>query len=168
MAEALLRSALEGRTSAVNVRSAGFLAAGERPTTQILKVMAARGLDLASHRSTTVPSALAKTPDLIVCMARQHLRSVVEIDMRLLDRTFTLREFVHLAGIEGPRWEGENIVDYLARVGAGRQTADLAGTSRADDVADPIGASFSVYKKCAADIEGLVIEMANYLWPSRS
>jgi len=168
MAEAMLRSAIEGRVSGVTVRSAGFLAAGERPTRQILKVMQTRGLDLAPHRSTTATSALEKVPDLIICMARQHLRSVVDLDAELLDRTFTLKEFVRLAEIEGARWEGENLADYLKRVRAGRQTAALAGANKADDIADPIGASLSVYKNCANEIEDLANEMSNHLWPAKT
>ena len=166
MAEVFLGATLEGRESNIKVRSAGFLAAGERPTREILRVMEARGLDLTRHRSTAIASALRTSPDLILCMTRQHLRSVVDIDPNLLGRTFSLKEFVRLAEIEGPRWVGESMAHYLGRVGAGRRVEALSGPNESDDISDPIGGSYSVYKKCASEIEGLVAATAENLWPA--
>jgi protein-tyrosine phosphatase len=165
MAATLARNLLAGRAEAVNVISAGLLRAGEPATDEAVKVMGRRGLDLRTHRSRRVDDALVPAPDLIVGMARQHARAVVDVVPELFPRTFTLKHFVACAGNEGPRRAGEALDTYLARVGTDRGFGALAGVSSADDVADPIGCNLRTYERCAAEIEVAVTALVDLVWP---
>ena len=163
MAEAILKSKVA--ESAVRVRSAGFLEGGIAPTREVVEVMKSRGRDLSRHTSARVTVALQDPPDLVLAMARQHLRSLLELDMGLLGRTFSLKEFIRLGEIEGHRPKGERLSEYVSRVSAGRRLSALTSESH-DDIADPIGRRKSAYKKCAAEIEELVGRLASLLYPA--
>jgi protein-tyrosine phosphatase len=165
MAAAVARNVLAGRTEAVNVLSAGLLRTGEPATDEAVTVMRRRGLYLSGHRSRRVGDALVPPPDLIVGMARQHARSVVDAVPALFPRTFTLKDLVARAGSEGPRSPGEALDEYLARVGADRGFGALVGMSSADDVADPIGCDLRTYEQCAGEIVGAVTTLVNLVWP---
>jgi protein-tyrosine phosphatase len=165
MAAAIACSVLSGRTEAVNVVSAGLLRSGEPATDEAVTVMRRRGLDLSGHRSRRVGDALVPPPDLIVGMAREHARSVVDAIPALFPRTFTLKDLVARARIEGPRRPGEALDGYLARVGAERGFGALVGMGSADDVADPIGCDLHTYERCATEIAVAVTSLVDLVWP---
>lgn len=165
MAATVARNVLAGRTEAVDVISAGLLRPGEPATDEAVNVMGRRGLDLSTHRSRRVGDALVPAPDLILGMARQHARAVVDVMPGLFPRTFTLKEFVARALSVGPRRAGETLDIYLARVGTDRGFGALVGSSSADDVADPIGCDLRTYERCAAEIEAAVTSLIDLVWP---
>jgi low molecular weight protein-tyrosine phosphatase len=165
MAAAVARNVLAGRTENVNVVSAGLLRTGEPATDEAVTVMRRRGLDLSGHRSRRVGDALVPPPDLIVGMARQHARSVVDAVPALFPRTFTLRDLVARARSEGPRRPSEALDGYLARVGADRGFGALVGMSSAEDVADPIGCDLRTYERCATEIAVAVTSLVDLVWP---
>ena len=163
MAQAILRSLVD--ETDVTVTSAGLLDEGWEPTAEALKVMQDRNLDMSEHRSSLLTNSVDEPADIIIGMSKRHVREAVELDPKLFNRTFTLKELVRRAEQEGPRQRGERMEYYLERVGAGRKPWELAGDSSKDDIADPIGKPLSTYEKCATEIEGLVRKMAGYLWP---
>ncbi len=165
MAAALARNVLAGRAEAVDVISAGLLRGGEPATDEVVHLMKRRGLDLSTHRSRRVGDALAPAPDLIVGMARQHARVVVDLFPHRFPRTFTLKDFVARGRSHGPRRPGEALDAYLARVGADRAFGALAGMNSADDIADPIGRDLPAYERCAAELEVAVTALADLAWP---
>jgi protein-tyrosine phosphatase len=165
MAATVARNVLAGRTEAVNVISAGLLRPGEPATDEAVNVMGRRGLDLSTHRSRRVGDALVPAPDLIVGMAREHARAVVDVIPGLFPRTFTLKEFVARALSVGPRQAGETLDTYLVRVGTDRGFGALVGSSSADDVADPIGCDLRTYERCATEIEAAVTTLIDLVWP---
>jgi protein-tyrosine phosphatase len=165
MAATVARNVLAGRAEAVDVISAGLLRPGEPATDEAVRVMERRGLDLRAHRSRRVGDALVPAPDLILGMARQHARAVVDVIPGLFPRTFTLKDFLGRARGEGPRRAGESLATYLARVGKDRGFGALVGSSSADDVADPIGCDLRIYERCAADIEAAVTTLIDLVWP---
>lgn len=165
MAEALAVHRLQPRVADLAVGSAGLLRAGAPASPGACAVMARRGLDLSAHRSRSLGDALVPAPDLIVAMAREHARAVVETDPALFPRTFTLKDLVARAWREGPRRPAETLAGYLRRVGAHRSFASLAGASVADDVADPIGKDEATFERTAAIIEPLLDDLAGLLWP---
>jgi protein-tyrosine phosphatase len=165
MAATVARNVLAGRAEAVKVISAGLLRPGEPATDEAVNVMGRRGLDLSTHRSRRVGDALVPAPDLILGMARQHARAVVDVIPGLFPRTFTLKDFVARARGEGPRRAGETLDTYLARVGMDRGFGALVGSSPADDVADPIGCDLRIYEQCAAEIEAAVTSLIDLVWP---
>jgi protein-tyrosine phosphatase len=166
MAAMVARNLLAGRAEAVNVISAGLLRPGEPATDEAVKVMGRRGLDLSTHRSRRIGDALVPAPDLVVGMARQHARVVVDVIPGLFPRTFTLKDFVARACGEGPRRAGEALDTYLARVGTDRGFASLVGVSSAEDVADPIGCDLRAYERCAGEIEVAVTTLVDLVWPA--
>ena len=102
MAEALLRHRLESVDPTVTVSSAGIYPGGMPATGHGVATMAERGLDLESHRSLQVTSELLQSADLVIGMAREHVREVAVVEPAAVDRAFTLKELVRMA--EAARW----------------------------------------------------------------
>lgn len=163
IAAELLKSRL-GELPTARIRSAGFLEGSRPPTKQVIRVTRKRGLDLKGHLSSPVSTSLEISPDLVLVMTGQHLRSLVDFDPRLFSRAFTLKEFVRLAEFEGPRFAGEEISQYVYRVG-GRRGPSALVPGTAEDIFDPVGGRRSDYERCAREIEDLVSSLALHLYP---
>jgi protein-tyrosine-phosphatase len=168
MAEALLRRHLAYRGVDAHVSSTGCVVAGRPATPEVIEVLAARGLDARAHTSRVLDPQQVEAADLIVGMAREHVREVTLLEPSAFERTFTLRELVRLGEAVGPVDYSEGsasaaLADWLRRVGEDRELIDLVGESSADDVADPIGGPFTVYKKTAAMLDGLIERLAALL-----
>ena len=166
MAEAFLRHRLEARRSDVNVGSAGLRLVGESASANGVDVLAERGLDLRDHRSRIVDRQLLEGTDLVLAMAREHLREAVLALPDIWPRAFTLKELVRRGEMMGPCAPGESIDAWLARAHAGRNRVDLLGASSDDDVDDPIGLSRSAYEKTADELSDLVDRLVDLLWPA--
>jgi protein-tyrosine phosphatase len=163
MAAALLSSRLREAGVDAHVHSAGMLDDGRPATDFGIAVMAKRGVDTSAHRSRRLQPEMVATADVIVGMARSHVREVVASRPDAWPRTFTLKEIVRLGEERGPRVPGQPLGDWLATLHAGRRLPDLLADSEADDVADPIGRSRRVYERTAAEIEALIDRLAGLL-----
>jgi protein-tyrosine phosphatase len=159
MAEAFLRQQFEQRAIEANVTSAGISAVGREASESAVDVMAERGFDISSHRSTRLSPERVLAADLVVAMAREHVREAVVLVPAALTRTFTLKELVRRAGEQGPRREGESLDRWLARVHAGRDPASLIGSSPDDDVEDPIGRRIAFYERTADELAELTASL---------
>lgn len=166
MVEALLRDRLGGAGVAAVVRSAGDLPGGVAASAGSVRTMAARGFDLSAHRSRTLTPDLVSSADLIIAMARRHLRSAVALCPDAWPRTFTLKELVRRAGAVGPRRAGVPIADWLAAVHAGRERQALLGDDPRDDVADPVGGPLRLYEATAVELTDLVDALVALAFPS--
>jgi protein-tyrosine-phosphatase len=157
MAAALLRQHLDDLGLAgVTVSSAGRLESGTRAERGAVRAVATRGLRLDDHRSETLSPELVRAADLVLCMAREHVRDVVVLDPDVFGRTFTLKELVRRGEAVGPRQLGAPMADWLARVHDGRSTAGLLGESADDDIADPIGRPDAAFERTAAELDALL------------
>jgi protein-tyrosine phosphatase len=156
MAEALLRARLRDVGVDATVTSAGELPGGAPASGGSVRMMAARGLDLAGHISRTVSVAELRRADLVLAMARRHLRFAVGLAPEVFSRTFTVKELARRGTEVGPRRRGQSLQDWLAAVHHGRRTAELLGDSRTDDVADPIGKPDPEYAVTALELESLL------------
>lgn len=156
MAEALLRHHLDALGVDARVTSAGRLQAGQPAAAHGIDVLRGRGLDMTTHRSRTISRDILSSADLILGMAREHVREAVVSEPSVWPRTFTLRELVRRGEAVGPRKPGEPLADWLSRVSAGRRTADLAGDSSADDIEDPIGQPRPAYERLAVELDDLI------------
>src|ERR1035438_4747014 len=127
MAEALLAHRLAERGAVGSVRSAGILRAavlgtgipgagvpgagllgeGERPPAEAISAMAAYGLDTGSHRSHQVTVADLVQADLVMGMARLHVRHAVVTLPEAWPRVFTLKEIVRRGAEIGPEEAGQ-------------------------------------------------------------
>jgi protein-tyrosine phosphatase len=162
MAEGFLRQRLGARHVPATVTSAGTRTQGRPPVDEVIELMADRDIDIREHRSQLVTKQLVTEADLIICMAREHLREVVLIDADAYPRTFTLRELVRLADEAGPRPDELSITDWLRKLDDGQPTI---GFSELDDIEDPVGRRFAVYRKSCEEIEVLVDRMVELVWP---
>jgi protein-tyrosine phosphatase len=165
MAEALLRRRLTQRGIDARVGSAGRSAEGRPASASAVEVMAAEGLDLRGHRSRRTTPQLVAAADLVVAMAREHVRDVVLLAPDALPRTFTLKELVRRGGGLGARADGESLASWLARADAGRGPFDHVGSSSGDDVADPIGRRAAVYERTATELGALVDSLVSLAFP---
>jgi len=158
MAEVLLRHHLTAAGVPATVSSAGLLPGGQPATSHGQAVMAARGLDLSRHVSRQLAPDLVAGADLVVGMAREHVREVAVMAAGALERTFTLKELVALGERTGPREAGEPLADWLRRVARGRDTKRLLGMGHDPDydVEDPIGQDRPAYEATADELDDLL------------
>lgn len=175
MAEGFLRDRLARRGvpagpagGGVTVHSAGLLEAGQPASRHGVDILRDRKIDLAPHRSTTMTPDLVANADLLVGMARLHVREAVVLRPQAWPRSFTLKEIVRRGTEVGPRAGGQPIDQWLATVHAGRAHTDLLGDATDDDIFDPIGSSRSVYEKTANEIEDLTDRLVALLFGQES
>jgi len=164
MAEALLRRTLAARGLDIGVSSAGLLYDGEPATVTGVDTMEAWGLDISGHHSRRITPAMLDRSDLVIGMARQHVRESVVLGSDLYPRTFTLKEIVRRGTEVGARPTDEPLEGWLARVHEGRRPTDQLGESPGDDVADPVGQGPAVYERTARELDDLITQLVDLLW----
>ncbi len=161
MAEVLLQHRLDALGVAARVSSAGELPGGVRAEGGSRRAMAAQGLDLQQHRSRAVTAEHLVGADLVLAMARRHVREAVLMLPEAWPRTFTLKELVRRGEAALPRRADQSLAGWLTAMHAGRRTRDLLGDDPADDVEDPIGAPDHVYEATAAELDDLVSRLVD-------
>lgn len=158
----------------VRVSSAGARARDGMPMTpEAADLALARGVDpalVAAHGARYLTPVHVRTADLVLAMARDHRREVVELDPSRMRQAFTAREFARLAAdlsdddlrtAAATAGEGapprERFAAALGAI-AGRRGITLPPASpEDDDVIDPYGRSAATYERSAAELEpGLV------------
>jgi protein-tyrosine phosphatase len=164
MAGALLACRLAEIGVTAVVRSAGSLGQDQPAPPEVISAMAAHGLDVGRHRSHVMTTTDLSAADLVLAMAREHVRHAVVTDPAAWSRTFTLKELLRRGRQTGPRMGGEPLAEWLARVHAGRQRAALLGDSPDDDVADPIGGPPQAYRATADLLDQLTGDLVELCW----
>lgn len=160
LAELLLRKVLTGLP--VEVGSGGTSALVGHAMTEPNQLLAAEFgvLHPESHRAKQLVASQIREADLVLALAREHRRAVVELVPRASRHTFTLREFGRLT-------EAVNLADMEIEPGAGpeakmRAAIELVAQSRGalpplqqpedDDVVDPYRQGDEVYVKSAQQL----------------
>jgi protein-tyrosine phosphatase len=169
MAEVILSSLLYRRGIPADVSSVGLLTGGFQTPPETQDALRALGYDassLTARRSRQLTDEDVGTADLVLGLARDHLRAVVVAMPAAWNRTFTLKELVHRGQGVGPRLPGQALASWLAAAGGNRTPRNLLGSSVIDDVADPIGGPSSAFEHTAAEIEGLCVSLSGLVWPS--
>jgi protein-tyrosine phosphatase len=164
MAEAFLRRDLTARGLDATVASAGTMRDGMAAAEEVVEILGKRGLDVELHRSRRLTPGLLTSADLIVGMTRDHVREAALMDFDCFARAFTLKEIVRRGQAVGPRRRDEGLDTWLKRVGEGREPRDYL-FAEDDDIEDPMGRRFSVFKKAAVEIETLTTSLADLLAP---
>jgi protein-tyrosine phosphatase len=164
MAQGLLSARLAAAGQAVPVASAGLLGGGHPPPAEVVSVMAARGIDVAGHRSRQVTEADLEAAGLILGLAREHVRHAAVLLPGAWPRAFTLRELVRLGHQAGPRSPAEPLAGWLARAAGPRRPRDLLGRSPRDDVADPYRGPLAGYQATADLLDALTADLAALGW----
>jgi protein-tyrosine phosphatase len=165
MAEVLLRRRLAKAGIDAQVSSAGVSAVDGVAATAHARTVVG---ELDEHRSRSLTAQAVVDADLVLAMAREHVRRAVVLVPEALERTFTLRELVRRGQAIGPRMPGEPLAAWLLRVGAGRVPAALLGDDPEDDVADPIGGPIEEYRRTADELDRLLGRLVELLWPDES
>lgn len=138
------------------VTSAGTTAHRAEPDPDTAAAAALLGVDLGDHRPRVVTAADVHAADLVLTMAREHLRSVVATAPAAWPKTFTLRELVRRAGSVPP---ATGVDAWLAAAGAGRRAAELMAPSVDDDLADPYRRGRGANDEMVRDLAALTAEL---------
>lgn len=89
MAEALLKE-----KSGFEVKSAGIYASkGSLASPQSVEVLSEKNIKL-SHQSQPLTNELVDWADLILTMTENHKQAVIQLNIKSVEKTFTLIEFV--------------------------------------------------------------------------
>jgi len=165
MAEAFFRAAVNERGLDFTTSSAGTLE-GDRPIAP-MALSAVRRVDpgMATHRSRPLRADDIADADLVLGMARAHVREVVVLVPEAWDRTFTLKELARRGSLAGPRRLDQTLIDWLVMVGAGRSRSDLLGDSDIDDISDPVGDPASLGRSVAREIKAMVGTLVELVLP---
>ncbi len=165
LAEVVLRARLQGLD--VKVHSAGTqgLDAAEM-TPEAQKLAAELGADAeasAAHRSRWLTEADLQSPDLIVALTRDHRARILDMAPARMRRTFTAREFAHLAqeltdeqiadvaSAAGPD-QAARLRAAVAIVADQRGLVPLPSDPSELDVVDPYRRSWNTYQRSAAEL----------------
>ncbi len=165
MAAALFAARTECHVDRPTVASAGLGPSGTGVPDEVVGVMAARGIDLSGHRSTTLTVAMVETADLVVGMSLRHVQEAVLLEPAAWQRTFRLKELVTRGEFVGPRLPGQDLAAWVHAAQGDRPRTALAHHSPVDDVADPYGGPPEGYETTAAELEILTGRLADLLWP---
>lgn len=97
MAEAIAKKTLEdkGKKGEIEFVSAGIYAmAGDSASQQAIDAVKEYDIDLGSHRSRQVTGKLINEACIILTMTEAHKRSLVSLDPGVIEKIFTLKEYV--------------------------------------------------------------------------
>jgi protein-tyrosine phosphatase len=166
MAEALMARRIAERGVEAVVSSAGLLDGGRKSPTEIIDLTAVLGADLSERASRQLTSDDLEHADLALTMERMHLREAALMTPGAWAKTFTLKEIVRRGTAVGARGGDEPMADWVSRLHAERDPAELLGDSLLDDVADPYGGTPEQYEVTMVEIDSLVTALADLIWPS--
>jgi len=161
----LRRELADAGRADVTVHSAGTMGSDVGSPLLLVAEGSAFGLDLGAHVPRTVAPDMIETADLVVGLAREHVRETVVAVPTSFPRTFTLREIVRRGLAVGPRQRAEDLGTWLARLHEGRLRADLMGASPDDDVMDPMGGTPDDYRLMLSEVEALTRSLRTLAWP---
>jgi protein-tyrosine-phosphatase len=149
----------------VTVEDSGTTGSLGSPPERLLKEGEVYGLDLKGHVSTKINPKAIKQADLIICMAREHVREVVLADNPAFVKTFTFREIVRRGKEKGARLADETLKEWLLRLNGGRRHIDLIGDSPLDDTPDPMGGFSDDFRRMLEEMDSLTTSLHELMWP---
>jgi len=165
MAAALFTEQAARLAGRPRVTSAGLGDAGLAAPDEVVEVMLRRGVDLTSHRSTTLTTSMVADADLVVGMSLRHVQEAVLAEPVAWERAFRLKEIVRRGEFVGPRLPGQDVAAWIRAAQGDRDRTALAHVSPEDDVADPYGGPYAGYEATAVELDDLTGRLAALLWP---
>jgi protein-tyrosine phosphatase len=162
----LLERALVAHGVEAHVRSMGTRAvAGGTVTTGTLDAARRFDADLSGHVTTPLGRGATQDVDLVLGLAREHVREVVALDAGAWRKTFTLKELVRRGTAVGPRRRDEDLGSWLGRLHEGRTARELMGAAAIDDVEDPTTSMLVDHATMAHEVDDLVHAAVDLAWP---
>lgn len=167
-AAAILRMRLAARGVAASVDSAGTQADRGRPIDKdVASALHAAGHDASAHHSRPLTRSDIAGADLVLGMERVHVREVVALEPLAWPASFTLKELVRTGTAVGTRYHKvETLQDWFNLAGLHRRMDDLLSRSDDDDFPDPYGKRAKVIKKSVKEIDTLVAQLVDLIWPT--
>ena len=133
MAEGLFKHAVRGR-GAFRVLSAGVGAVDGQPASEFaVRALREIGIDIYSHRSRHLTADVVAQADYIFGMTHSHVDAIMLLYPQAAEKTFLLREF-------------DETLDAFE-----------------NDISDPIGGSYEVYRNCRDQIEQGIASMLKFI-----
>jgi protein-tyrosine phosphatase len=148
----------------VTVSSAGTTGASGGPPAALLREGNAIGMDLGDHTSHRLTVVDVVRADLVIGMAREHVREAVLMDRSSFDKVYTFRDIVRRGSAVGARQADEALPEWLVRVHGGRRHLDLIGDGGPDDIPDPMGESSEQYRNMLTELDSLTASLHTLLW----
>jgi protein-tyrosine phosphatase len=121
----------------VEIGSAGLIQRGQRVPPNGLLVASELGLDLADHVSRQADVHGLRDWDLILTMAREHVRELVAADSTRWTRVFTIKQFRRWIE-ENPQPRATALGEWIDSAAADRSRFYIVGASPHDDIDDPV------------------------------
>jgi protein-tyrosine phosphatase len=149
----------------VTVESAGTLGTVWGVPSDLLSEAASFGLDLSSHVPRRVDADTIAGADMVIGMARAHVREVALADPSSFTKTFTLREIVRRGREKGQRGPLQSVAEWLEQIGARRRHVEIIGDSPLDDIPDPMGGSSEDYRMMLTELATLTRTLHSLTWP---
>jgi protein-tyrosine-phosphatase len=119
----------------VELRSAGVMTiTGLLASQEAIQVMETEGVDLRGHRSTQLTPELIRKADLILAMTPFHRQTALRMSEDAKSRTYLFKEYT------------------------GADIADLKNVQ----IADPMGCTLEVFKKCFKEIKTACIKLLDH------
>lgn len=163
-AAGLLRLRLREAGIDAEVSSAGLQEGGLQASPLAVTAVRERGVDLTEHTTRQLDRDLLAATDLVLGMARVHVREVVALEPTIWPRAFTLKELVRRGSEAGERAPDESLDSWLARVDFGREVTGLLRPRPDDDVADPVGKSLATFRQIVHELDALVRRLVVLAW----
>ncbi len=160
MAVAFLRDHLDFRGVAIS--SGGFAREDASSPDDTIEAMKDYRFDLSEHRSVKVTTAAIEAADLVLCMEFDHGRKLSAMAPAMIDRIYTLPEFVERAEAQ-PAEPGETLTEWRARIHATRPMHPHLGAKADWEVIDPFRRPPRVHRQAAEQIAGLTQRAAELL-----
>ncbi len=172
-AEVMLTRALDARlgegAGRFEVRSAGMeVVEGQAAPDDFVELAYVRGIDLRAHRPVPFGAELARGSQLVLTMTRDLLRGMVVSEPSVWPRSFTLRELLRRGTTTTPPREAETLSEWIARVHAGRDRAELLGAAPDDDLRDPMVDASESNEEMFGELERATRGLARLLASLRS
>lgn len=170
LAESVLRQDLPAQYFTIS--SAGIMAVpnGQVPEPQIAIGRDIGITDLDRHRAQTLVEGKLGIADLVLGMSRGHRRKIVRMDPLAVRKSFTLREFAHLAAYITPEDVEECLSDSQSALAAAveavaRKRGMVPPVASQDDldIVDPFRRSKAVYKRSRDELVPAAETTAAYL-----
>ncbi len=122
------------------------------------------GLDLSAHVSTTVHPDFLDEYDLVLGLARNHVRELATLDPAIGFRLFTLKQFAAWAR-DHPRPSGVDVRAWLRAQSPSASRARILSSDRGDDVEDPVNRPIEDWRAMSADLIPAIDSLVSGLFP---
>lgn len=122
------------------------------------------GGDSQGFHARQLSPAVLSNQDLVLALSREHRSRIVEMEPRMLRKTFTLREFARLLPTLSPspsisgvdRWKNAVSLAIRAR-------SPSAGPPENDDVVDPYRQSYETYEEMYSQCIPAVTDIVRFM-----